>query len=59
MAEYLEQQFGAGLAIGYLLHIGGVPAVAVFIGAAMVVLTVSLATPGPSARQMTLERINR
>jgi len=49
----------AGLAIGYLLHIGGVPAVALFIGAAMVVLMISVATLGPSTRQLTLEQINR
>ena len=48
----------AGLAIGYLLHIGGVPAVALFIGAAMIVLMLSVATLGPSTRQLALEQIN-
>lgn len=48
----------AGLAIGYLLHVGGVPAVALFIGAAMVVLMLSVGTLGPSTRQLALERIN-
>ena len=49
----------AGLAIGYLLHVGGVPAVALFIGGAMIVLMISVATLGPSTRQLTLEQINR
>ena len=48
----------AGLAIGYLLHIGGVPAVALFIGAAMVVLMLSVASLGPSTRQLALEQIS-
>ncbi len=48
----------AGLAIGYLLTEGGVPAVAVFIGAAMVILMLSVSLLGPSTRQLSLEQIS-
>ncbi|HET9147852.1 MAG TPA: MFS transporter [Acetobacteraceae bacterium] len=48
----------AGLAIGYFLHAGGVPAVAVFIGIAMVVGIIVISVFGPSTRALALERIN-
>ena len=48
----------AGLAIGYMLGIGGVPAVAIFIGVAMLVLIGSVAILGPSTRRLSLEALN-
>ena len=48
----------AGLAIGYFLHAGGVPAVAVFIGVAMVIGIVMISVFGPSTRGRALEEIN-
>ncbi len=48
----------AGLVIGLLLEAGGVPFVAVFIGAAMAVGVVAIAL-GPSTRGLALEEINR
>jgi MFS transporter, putative metabolite:H+ symporter len=48
----------AGLAIALLLDAGGVPLVAVFIGAAMAIGVVAIAL-GPSTRGLGLEAINR
>ena len=48
----------AGLAIGYLLHSGGVPAVAVFIGFAMLMVMGSIALFGPRTRGRALEEIS-
>jgi putative MFS transporter len=47
----------AGLAIGILLHLYGVPGVAVFIGASMVV-GICMILLGPSTRGQALESIN-
>jgi MFS transporter, putative metabolite:H+ symporter len=47
----------AGLAIGYLLHTGGVPAVAVFIGIAMLVVIGVISAFGPPTRDLALEQI--
>jgi MFS transporter, putative metabolite:H+ symporter len=47
----------AGLAIGILLHGYGVPGVAVFIGASMVV-AICMILLGPSTRGRALESIN-
>ena len=49
----------AGLAIGYFLSVGGVPAVAVFIAIAMVVGIVVIGVFGPTTKGISLERINR
>jgi putative MFS transporter len=48
----------AGLAIGYFLHAGGVPAVAVFIAVAMVVAIVMIGVFGPHTGGRALEHIN-
>src|SRR6185312_14775311 len=48
----------AGLAIGYLLGAGGVPAVAIFIAIAMVVGIVVIGVFGPATKGISLERIN-
>ena len=48
----------AGLAIGYLLGAGGVPAVAVFIAIAMVIGIVVIGVFGPATRLAPLEQIN-
>jgi len=48
----------AGLIIGTLLHNGGVPAVAVFIGGAMIVGILMIGVFGPSTRGLALEEIN-
>ncbi len=48
----------AGLAVGYFLHAGGVPAVAVFIGIAMVVGIVVIGVFGPDTKGLALEQIN-
>ena len=48
----------AGLAIGYLLGAGGVPAVAVFIAIAMVVGIVVIGLFGPATKGLPLEKIN-
>lgn len=50
---------GAGLFIGYLLGFGGVPAVAIFIGTAMIIQMTAVGLLGPSTRQLSLENINR
>ena len=48
----------AGLAVGYFLYAGGVPAVAVFIGIAMVVAMVVIGVFGPNTKGLALEQIN-
>jgi putative MFS transporter len=48
----------AGLAVGYFLYAGGVPAVAVFIGVAMVVGVVMISVFGPDTTARPLEDIN-
>ena len=48
----------SGLAIGYFLHVGGVPAVAAFIAGAMLVAIASIALFGPRTKGLSLERIN-
>jgi len=48
----------AGLAIGYFLSVGGVPAVAVFIAIAMVVGIVVIGVFGPTTKGISLEAIN-
>jgi len=47
----------AGLAIGYILNVSGVPGVAAFIGVAMLVVIVSIGIFGPKTREMALEQI--
>ncbi|HQT68481.1 MAG: MFS transporter [Rhodospirillales bacterium 20-60-12] len=49
----------AGLAIGLLLNVYGVPGVAVFIGIAMVVGIVMIGVFGPSTKGISLEQISR
>ncbi|HKI74328.1 MAG TPA: MFS transporter, partial [Pseudomonadales bacterium] len=48
----------AGLAIGYLLNVGGVPAVAAFIGIAMVVGIAVIGLLGPATQGRSLEAIS-
>lgn len=48
----------AGLAIGYFLYTGGVPAVAVFIGIAMLVVIGAVGIFGPRTRALALEQIS-
>jgi putative MFS transporter len=48
----------AGLAIGWLLAEGGVPAVAMFIGGAMIVGIAMITALGPSTRGVALEQLN-
>ncbi|MDE8344560.1 MAG: MFS transporter [Acidocella sp.] len=48
----------AGLAIGYFLHAGGVPAVAVFISIAVIVGMVMISVFGPRTSARALEEIN-
>jgi putative MFS transporter len=48
----------AGLAVGFLLADGGVPAVAVFIGGAMAVGIAAVGIFGPSTRGVALEQLN-
>jgi MFS transporter, putative metabolite:H+ symporter len=48
----------AGLIVGFLLADGGVPAVAAFIGGAMVVGIAVIAAFGPSTRGVALEQLN-
>jgi len=52
----LGAAFG-GLAIGYFLQMGGVPAVAAFIGGAMAVGVIMIAVFGPRTRGLALEEI--
>jgi len=47
----------AGLAIGYFLHAGGVPAVAIFIGIAMLVVIGTIGIFGPRTKELALEQI--
>jgi putative MFS transporter len=47
----------AGLAIGYFLHAGGVPAVAIFIGIAMLVVIGVIGLLGPRTKELALEQI--
>jgi putative MFS transporter len=47
----------AGLLIGFFLKQGGATAVALFIGAAMLVMTVTIATFGPRTKHLALEEI--
>ncbi len=49
----------AGLAIGYFLSAGGVPAVAIFIAIAMVVGIAVIGVFGPATKGIPLEDINR
>jgi len=49
----------AGLAIGYILNVSGVPGVAAFIGVAMLVVIVSIGVFGPATREQALEQIAR
>jgi MFS transporter, putative metabolite:H+ symporter len=49
----------AGLLIGFFLRAGGATGVALFIGGAMVVMTVTIGGFGPRTRQMALEEIAR
>lgn len=49
----------AGLAIGYFLHTGGVTAVAIFIGIAMLVVIGAIGIFGPRTRELALEQIAR
>jgi putative MFS transporter len=48
----------AGLLIGFFLRQGGATAVAVFIGAAMAVMTVTIGAFGPNTRHRPLEEIS-
>ena len=48
----------AGLAIGYFLHAGGVPAVAAFVGGALLVAIVMIGVFGPYTGGRPLEQIN-
>jgi putative MFS transporter len=52
----LSAAFG-GVAIGYLLHSGGVPAVATFIGIAMAIVIGVIGLFGPRTRDLALEEI--
>jgi MFS transporter, putative metabolite:H+ symporter len=52
----LSAAFG-GLAIGYLLHRGGVAAVAAFLAAAMLVAVIAIGAFGPRTKGMSLEAI--
>jgi len=47
----------AGLAIGYILNVAGVPGVAAFIGVAMLVVMASIGIYGPRTRELALEQI--
>ena len=49
----------ASLMINFLLVRGGAPAVAAFIAAAMLVMTVTIGGFGPRTRSLTLEEISR
>jgi len=48
----------AGLLIGFFLKEGGVPAVGLFIGAAMVIMVVTIGAFGPRTRDLALEEIS-
>jgi MFS transporter, putative metabolite:H+ symporter len=49
----------AGLLIGFFLRQGGAPGVALFIGAAMVIMVVTIGGFGPRTRHLTLEEISQ
>jgi len=49
----------AGLLIGFFLREGGTPAVALFIGAAMVVMILVIGGFGPRTKDLALEDISR
>ena len=49
----------SGLAIGYFLHSGGVSAVAIFIGIAMLVVIGVIGFFGPATKELALEQIAR
>ncbi len=49
----------AGLAIGYFVNAGGVPAVAAFIGVAMLVGVLAIGVFGPATRGAALEDLSR
>lgn len=49
----------AGLLIGFFLRAGGTPGVALFIGAAMVVMVVTIGGFGPRTKDLALEAISR
>jgi putative MFS transporter len=49
----------AGLLIGFFLREGGTPGVALFIGAAMVVMVVTIGAFGPRTKDLALEQISR
>lgn len=48
----------AGLMVGYFLHSGGVPAIAVFIGVAMAIGAIIIGVFGPSTLARPLEAVN-
>jgi putative MFS transporter len=48
----------AGLLIGFFLKAGGAPAVALFIGGAMVIMIVTIGGFGPKTRHLALEEIS-
>jgi len=48
----------AGLWIGFFLKVGGATGVALFIGAAMLVMVVTIGTFGPRTRNLALEEIS-
>ncbi|HEX5431361.1 MAG TPA: MFS transporter, partial [Bryobacteraceae bacterium] len=49
----------AGLLIGFFLQEGGATGVALFIGAAMTVMTITIGGFGPPTRHLALEEISR
>jgi len=49
----------AGLLIGFFLKEGGATGVALFIGAAMLIMIVTIGGFGPRTRRLTLEEIAR
>ena len=49
----------AGLLIGFFLRQGGTPAVALFIGGAMLIMIITIAGFGPKTRLLALEDISR
>ena len=49
----------AGLLIGFFLKEGGAPAVALFIGGAMLIMIVTIGSFGPKTRHLALEEISR
>ncbi len=49
----------AGLLIGFFLREGGAAGVALFIGGAMVIMTLTIGLFGPKTRHLSLEEISR